>query len=273
MADVVKRHRNAGRPSNEDQKAKGKLATVKSCKICNSPFKNEITAELLSKTMSGEKIREKYNREEYFKTAPLNATNIHSHKKHSSPEMLAEIDFNKKASQDLVTGKVKDVTEYSPLVQSLYAQNYDATIDKLSVVDNLFKQRLNNLWEVQRELEDLKTKRAAGELINPAVIYELVISLESALDSLSSSMTKQMKVEQGPAQKSVNIIFIDNVKSHVEKFIKAFVDVLVEEIVDPIIRSRVKDKFIEKLDQNIAPVLDPTKMIEGKITVVEDSLK
>jgi len=257
MSDIQRR-RGSGRPSNEDLKTKGLLRTSPKCKICQSPYKDEITRLILEGEISGEEIRRRFNELEYFKNNPLNPTNINSHKKHCDPETLAKVDHQ---------NKLRKRAKFDPVVKKLYQQKYDNTFNKLEAVEAMYKQRLLNLGEVQLELESLKA--VPGEQrsnTDNARIRALTLELDDVLHNITADMLKHVKVEEG-SSKHINVIFINNVKSGVEKFIKAFVDVLVNEIDDSIVRERIKNKFIEKLDQNVAPVLEE-KAIEAEFEIV-----
>lgn len=258
MSDDIRRQRT-GRPANEDLKALGLLRTSPKCKICQSPHKNEIT-QLILEGVSGEEIRRRFNKTEHFQKNPLNAVNIHSHKKHCDPEALAKVDHQ---------NKLRKKARYDPVVNDLYQHQYNTTLDKLKTVEQMYRQRLLNLGEIQLELEGFKSipieERAT---MDNAKIRELTGDVNEILHGLTQDMLKHQKIEEG-SPKQINVVFINNFKSGVEKFIDAFVNVLVTELDDSVTRERIKEKFITELDNTVSPLLDE-KAIEAEYTIVHN---
>lgn len=258
----TRRQRDSGRPSNDDLKSRGILRTSSKCKICQSPHKDEITRLMLEGSLNGEQIRKRFNEMEHFKTKPLNPTNINSHKKHCDPTALAKVDHQ---------NKLRKRAKFDPVTEQLYQHKYDKAFDKLNAVDAMYKQRLLNLGEVQLELESLKeTPMENRTPIEDAKIRELTLQVDDILHSVTADMLRHTKVEEGSG-KQINIIFINNVRLGVEKFIKAFVDVMVDEIDDSVTRERLKEKFIEQLDQNVSPTLDD-KIIEAEFEIINEKI-
>ena len=258
----IKRNTVNKRVSFEELKAKGILKKSKACKICKSPHYESITKDLLS-GLSGNEVIRRYNQLPYFTDKPLNAANISNHRRHCNPRALAKTDYQKMLANQ---------ARYSDEVKALYQQRYDATFNKLKTVDDMYRQRLRNLWELQRELETLKTvDETSRSKENIARIQDLTMTIDASLHMLTQDVLRNIQVEQGP-QKNVNVIFVNNVKSGIEDFIEAFVDVLITEIDDAILCSRLKDKFIEKADEFVAPLLDD-KQINGSIEIISNSKK
>lgn len=266
MQDEIKRERPKGRPTKAAAKSNKNFAVINKCKICKSPYKDEITLELLKGEEYHEDIRKRFNDLPYFADAPLNASNVSAHWGHSNPEEMAKSDH-----MAVVKAISTKPMEYSSEVVSLYQTKYDDTLNKLKMVDEIHKQRLRNLWELQRNLEEIKEKPLPeGALerspIDEARIQELTLAIDDTLNKLADSMLKHMKTEQGPA-KNINIIFIKEVKTGIEQFVASMMDVIVEEIDNPMVQSRIKEKFIEKLDQSVAPIID--KAVPTDYEVVE----
>jgi hypothetical protein len=265
LTDEIKRERPKGRPSKEAEKADKCLAIVNTCKVCKSPFRDEITAEMLRGEQFHVEIMKQYNEAPYFKENPLSPANMSHHWKHSNPETMAKIDHESVMGREIVK------SEYSPEVMNLYQSRYDSTLNKLKMMDDIHKQRLHNLWEMQRNLEDLKDKvhKEIEEGIEPGPIeimrvQELTFAVDDALNALTDSVVKHLKSEQGPA-KNINFIFVREVKTGIEKFITTFMDVIVEEIDDEMLRDRLKEKFIEKLDSSVSPIIDRVQIAEAEV--------
>lgn len=264
----IERQRGKGRPTIEDQKARGVLKVSDKCKICLSPYRDEISRLLIAGEISGEEIRRQYNQLEYFKDTPLNPTNIMSHRRHCDPEALAEYDHEKEVKKELQ----KEIQEViTPELQALYKVKYEDTLNKLTAIDQMYKQRLTNLANFQREYDLLTAVPVAEQKpSDKARIKELHLALEISQNSITQAMLKHLKLEQGPNQKNVNLIFITNMRTGIEQFIEAFMDVIVNEISDGTLRERLKDKFTEKLNSIVAPLLDDKKAVEAEYEVVDD---
>lgn len=267
----IDRQRSKGRPSIEDQRARGVLKVSDKCKICLSPYRDEISKLLIEGQISGEEIRRRYNVLDYFKEAPLNPTNIMSHRRHCDPTSLAEYDHEKEVKKELDKNLQEVIT---PELQKLYQVKYDETLNKLTAIDQMYKQRLLNLANFQHEFDILSTRLAATPLEqqNPndkARMKELHFAIEVSQNSITQAMLKHLKLEQGPAQKNVNLIFISNMKTGIEQFIEAFMDVIVNEIPDGTLRERLKDKFIDKLNSIVAPLLDEKKAVNTEYEIIE----
>lgn len=238
----------------------GLLRVAKKCKICQSPYINEITTALLNGDMTYREIIEKWG--STF-TPPLNVVNIHSHKKHCNPSLVAKIDSLKR---DI------SIANLDPSVISLYQQKYDETLNKIKTVNLLYDARLRNLWELLASKKNLETvPRSERSSLDAKALRELTISIDEIMKGLTKDLLNHVKIEtQGSGTINVNVLMVQNFRSGVEKFIEDFVDVLVQEISDPLIRDRIKERFIEKLDERISPILDPTRMITVDAKIVDN---
>lgn len=263
---TIKRQLSLGRPTNETLKARGMLRVSDKCKICKSPYRDEIT-KLLLEGISGEEVRRRYNVLDYFKAAPLNATNIMGHRRHCNPQTVAETDHT-----TIVTKQAQSPEQYSSEVTALFQHQYDDSVNKLKAVDELYKQRLANMGEMQFQLKQLMDKPlnidGTRNIEDTVRINTYTAALDSMYDSLIQAMLKHVKIEQGPAQKNINLVIISNVKTGIEQFIESFIDVIVSEITDTTTRERIKDKFVEKLDSIVAPLLDANK-IEASFEILD----
>ncbi|KKK56526.1 hypothetical protein LCGC14_3063650, partial [marine sediment metagenome] len=93
--------KKVGRPSNAELMKDGKMIVSKTCKICGSTARDDITQAIFQKIPSSTIIQ---NWGHLFDT--LTPTNIHSHKRHISPEAAI------KAGRDNALATVSD-DEYS----------------------------------------------------------------------------------------------------------------------------------------------------------------
>jgi len=246
------------KPKNVDTGVKGLLRVSKKCKICQSPFLNEITTVLLEGVMTYQEIIDKWGSQ-----IPngLSGTNIHSHKMHCDPRKAAEIEVKKRELS---------LTDFTPAVVGLYQQKYDETLNKIKTVNLLYDARIRNLWELLALKKNLEDKpESEKSLFYKKDIQELTTAIDEIMKGLTKDLLNHMKLEQGPGVVNINVVMIQNFKEGIQKFIEDFIDVLIEEIDDPIIRDRVKERFIEKLDEKIAPLLNPKNMVIADAKIID----
>ena len=253
----VKRHPGSG---NFGQETPGLLRVSKKCKICLSPYRSEITVDLLS-GMTYHNIIAKWQ-EKFPKK--LNQVNINSHRKHCDPRAVAKIDANKRELS---------LVDFSPAVMELYQQKYNETLNKVKTVNLLYDARLRNLWELlsaKKHIEEIKVADRTG--FDKKQLQDLTTAIDEIMKGLTKDLLTHIKIEQGPGTVNVNVLMVQNFRDGIEKFIEDFVDVLVQEIEDPLTRDRVRERFVEKLDERISPLLDPRKaiIVDAKIIDNED---
>lgn len=254
--------RRPGSGNHPQEKIPGLLRVSKKCKICQSPHRSEITMALLG-GMTYREIIEKWGGE--F-TPPLSPTNVYSHKRHCDPKKVAKIDVNKRSLS---------LKDYPPAVVELYQQKYDEALNKFKTVSLLYDARLKNLWELLAAKKHLEGKKDDEGIIGyNKGMKDLTTAIDEIMRGLTKDLLTHIKIEtQGSPQINVNVAFVQNFKVGVEKFIEDFVDVLIQEIEDPLTRERIKERFVEKLDERISPLLDSSKMVvvDAKIIDVEDN--
>jgi len=241
-------------------KTPGLLRVSKRCKICqNLPYLNEITTVLLEGQMTYREIIEKWG--DKF-TPPLTPTNINSHKNHCNPKKAAEIDAKKRELS---------LVDLDPAVVELYKQKYDETLNKIKTVSLLYEARVKNLWELLAYKKSIENINASERSVaDRKTLKDLTISIDEIMRGLTKDLLTHVKIEQGPGTVNVNIAMVQNFKEGVTKFIEDFVEVLIEEIDDPLIQNRIKERFVEKLDERILPLLDPKKAIIVDAKIVYD---
>lgn len=250
-----------GRPSNRELIKRGELIVSKSCKVCQSPVRDEITQCLL-RGISGTKIIEKYG---HHFDPPLTPTNLHSHKQHMNPEAVVTEDRKRAIAAS---------TQYDEATKQLFQQKYDETFDKSKAADDLYKKRLENLFHIQKEIESLN----AEETINGGFLPDhhitlrrkLIQDLEVAYKGFNQDLIKHIALDADLYVKQVNIQFINTVHRAFLTFTNKFIDVLVKEIPDAATRERVKEHLGELLDNEIAPILDPDKAVDTDYEVMDD---
>lgn len=258
--------RKVGRPSNASLLEGGAMVVSVTCKICKSTARDEITQAILKSVPSSQIIS---NWGHLF-DAPLTPTNIHSHKQHISP--IAAV----KAGRETALALVSD-EEYSPVTKALYRQNYDKDFDKMTAADTLYKQRLQNLFYLQSEIERFnKTETINGGILDDAdlaVRRKLISDLEIAYRGFQQDLLKHIQVDADLYVKQVSIQYVAMVQRSFLAFTSKFMDVLVKEIPDSVTRERVKEQLGDLLDGEIAPILDPNKAVDAQYEDISNVVK
>ena len=258
--------RKVGRPLNKDLVADGKMVVSKTCKICKSTARNDITQAILKKMPSSQIIA---NWGHLF-DPPLTPTNIHSHKQHISQEAAV------KAGRDTALATIPE-GEYNEVTKRLYKEKFDEDFDKMSAADTLYRQRLRNLLHIQNEIERYNKQEAMdGGILDDtdlAVRRKLISDLEIAYRGFQQDLLKHIQLDADLYVKQVSIQYIGSLKSAFLQFTAKFMDVMVKEISDSITRERVKEQLGDLLDSEIAPLLEPSKAIDAEYEVVKNGVK
>lgn len=253
-------NKKVGRPSNKDLVADGKMVVSKTCKICQSTARDDITQAILKK-MSSSQIISNWG---HLFDSPLTPTNIHSHKQHISPEVAV------KAGRDVALATVPE-NEYNIVTKQLYREKFDEDFNKMSAADTLYRQRLRNLFHLQSEIERYNKQEAMdGGILDDtdlAVRRKLISDLEIAYRGFQQDLLKHIQLDADLYVKQVSIQFIESLKRAFLSFTAKFMDVMVKEINDDITRERVKEQLGDLLDTEIAPILDPNKAIDAEFEV------
>jgi len=252
--------KKAGRPSNKEKLAEGSMVVSKSCKICQSPVRNEITRDILN-GVKGTEICEKYSK--YFENG-LSPTNVHSHKQHVSPEAVAIEDRKQSLAK---------VSEYDPITKQLFEHRYDKAFDKVRAADELYKQRLTNLFRIQHLIEEINaTEERDGELSTDLKTQraKLIMELEEAYRGFNQDLIKHIALDADLYVKQVSVQYIELIKNSILRFTQKFMDILVKEIDDKITQARITEQLGDLLDKEIAPNLDPQKAVDADFEVMEN---
>ena len=254
-------NKKVGRPSNAELLKDGKMITSKTCKICQSTAKDDITCAILKKMPSSQII---VNWGHLFNPSLLTPTNIHSHKQHISPEAAV------KAGRDTALATIPE-DEYSEVTKQLYKEKFDKEFDKMTAADTLYKQRLRNLFHLQSEIDRYnKQEELQGGILDDsdmAVRRKLISDLEIAYRGFQQDLVKHIQLDSDLYVKQVSIQYIESLKRAFLAFTSKFMDVMVKEITDDVTRERVKEQLGDLLDGEIAPLLDPNSAIDADFTV------
>ena len=262
----VGENKKVGRPLNKDLLKDGKMIVSSTCKICKSTARNDITQAILKKMPSSQIIS---NWGHLF-DPPLTPTNIHSHKQHISPEAAI------KAGRDTALATIP-AGEYNEITKKLYKEKFDEDFNKMSAADVLYKQRLQNLFHLQSEIERYnKQEETNGGILDDtdlATRRKLISDLEIAYRGFQQDLLKHIQLDADLYVKQVSIQYIESLKRAFLSFTAKFMDVMVKEINDDLTRERVKEQLGDLLDAEISPLLEPAKAIDAEYEVVKDSVK
>jgi len=249
-----------GRPSNEKLLAEGKIPVSKTCKICNSGACDEITQMILDRA-TGRQIIEKFGH--LFGDAGLTPTNIHSHKQHINVNAAVKADRAKAIQAD---------TTYSETTKQLFQHRYDKDFDKMQAADTLYKQRLANLFQLQQEIEDLNNKEKVQGVplsdIDQGLRRKVIQDLETAYKGFNQDLLRHIQLDADLYTKQVSLQYIELVKNSILRFTQKFMDVLVKEVADDATRIRVTEQLGDILDEQLAPTLDPNKIVDAEFEEV-----
>lgn len=138
------------RRTRVDPNSLGILKVVKTCKICQSPFIQDITADILNDQKYWD-ICNKYNQKaqeqnvmnprlgKLFRITP---TNVFAHKKHCDPSPIARGDIKRQ----LMAGE-----KYGETARLLYQLKYDKEFSKLEALLALYQGRIDNIKFLEAE--------------------------------------------------------------------------------------------------------------------------
>lgn len=258
---MAEKKKKRGRPSNKELIQRGEMVVSQTCKVCQSPVRDEITQCLL-RGIAYKNIIKEYGK--YFNN-PLTPTNLNSHKQHINPEIAATEDRKRALAA---------TTEYDKTTKELYEHRYNEEFDKIKATDALYKKRLTNLFHLQREIETLnQVEEQEGTLTDSEANTrrELIQNLEMAYKGFNQDLLKHIALDADLYVKQVNVQFVKMVQRAFIAFTQRYMDVLVKEIEDPATRERLKEQLGDLLDTEVAPVLDPNNAIETDFEAIENA--
>ena len=235
-----------GRPSNKTLVEAGQMIVSKTCKICQSSVRDQITQAILQGIPSSKIIAEHTGQFE----SPLTPTNIHSHKQHVSPE--AAVKSDRKKAMEVVGG-------YDKSTKDLYSHRYDELFDKQKAADALYKQRLENLFQLQREIAFINEQELQETILDEgskALRRKLISDLEIAYKGFSQDLIKHIQLDSDLYMKQASLQLIEALKTSYLSFTQKLMDVMVKEIDDNAVRGRLVEQLADLLDREVSPVLN-----------------
>lgn len=238
------------------------------CKICISfddNTLNKITLDILHGRLYDE-IIEEYNKLLPKNIPPINSINLLNHKKHSSPEKIAD-EYLK------IKGKERTEGDFAAV---LYAERFnDKFINKPNVLHALYKSRINNIQYLRELLKDKQDElsKCKGESkdnkINESKIKLLendILDITKRLDSMESDIQsvilQDMKIEKGPGNTYINNNIITVMETNLKEFLNEFIMYLLYEVFPNDIEKgkQVVARMSTSLDKYISPALKKLNM-------------
>jgi hypothetical protein len=248
------------------------------CKICLS-FKddilNEITLDILFNRRTYKEIMLHYTPMLPDNLAALNAMNINNHRKHSDPQLIAE-DVLKRA------GKSSNPAD---IISKLYSERFKEKIDKQAVLQETYKERLNNLYFLQtfvNEKQSLLTiMKAENKDENKVMIEELegkitedVIQIDDILESLQNVVIKDQNSDKGIAESGHTYNITQNIVMNLQNNLKGFLDEIIPRtLLDYFSTNPERGKeFVIFLTQAMDRHLQPTMLSAERIDSIPKRL-
>jgi len=235
------------------------------CKICNALDEttlNEITLDLILSRRSWKEIKEVYNKKLPPGVTLLSDINLNHHKKHSDPLR--------------VVGKVlqsrDDYKTNTEEITTLFSERFKKDIDKKIILKEIYRERINNLYILQSQLEEKKKEldieNRLGEFINTKMerkkilrdIQLLIRDIDSIHDSLQQVVLKDMNREDGIPESNTSITINNNTinifSRNLKEFMRDIVNVMmIEEFKgDPDSGKRIVSLIGKTLDKHVKPV-------------------
>jgi hypothetical protein len=242
------------------------------CKICcafDDDLLSEITADILLRRKTYKEIKEIYSAQMPEGQKALNDVNINNHRKHSDPQFLVDAVLQK---QGLTPPTETDV------IVRLYKERRKESLDRKTIFEEVYRERLRNLELLQDMLD--KTKKKYKELCDePTNSIYLVQDVENRIvgltqridhihDALQQVMIKDVNSDKGLGEGNtyINQNTIVVVQDGLKKFLDAFVPYLLHHKI--FLENATEGKEILKhvsslMDQYVTPVLDPQKALSA----------
>jgi hypothetical protein len=240
------------------------------CKICNSfsdDLLGEITADILLRRRTYKEIKEYYSAKLPASEKPLNDVNINNHRKHSDPQFLVDAVLQK---QGLTPPSEADV------IVRLYEERRKQDLDKRTILQEIYRERLRNLELLQEMLEATKnsykemcSSTSTDSVWDKQTVENRIVGLTQRIDNIHDAL-QQVILKEVSANKGEGNTFINNnivIQDGLKKFLDEFVPYLLHHNVFQDRPEEGKEiiKFISVLmDRHITPVLDPQKALPAR---------
>jgi hypothetical protein len=242
------------------------------CKIClhfDEKTLNEITLDILLNRRTYDQIMKYYSPLLPNNVAKLSAMNINNHRKHTDPTIIAD-DVLKRAGK---SNKPEDI------ISKLYSERFKEKIDKQKVLEETYRERINNLFflqtlinEKQDKLMTLKADPASGELLIKRLetsVKEEILEVDKILESLQSVVIKDNNSDKGIGEGNVYITqnFVNLFQNHLKGFMDEIVPrILLDYFADNTQKGKDLVLFLSQtMDKHIMPALSETEKLPQKI--------
>ena len=256
------------------------------CKICssfNEEILNEITLDIVLQRRTWKEIGEYYTPMLPAGVPSINDMNIKGHKNHCDPRLIAKEVLEKEGNPTTDAG----------VASKLYAQIFNEELDKNTLLNELYRERLTNLQILQTMLEDKRddsvqsqesltnaqavydtepTTENRGNLLFAAnVVHDLQNEIRSIIKQIDATqrdlqdiIVKEKVSEKGPGESTIYITqnYVNILQVHMRTFLDELIPVMLREFKeDPERGKRIIGMVASAMDKHIGVALDETKLI------------
>jgi hypothetical protein len=263
--------------------AKSFTHTPHDCKVCRVlPMRDlcEFTLDDLFQRRTQLEMAEHYEPRS-TPQKPIYDHNIRVHRKHCDVSKLTEDDQR-------ILGLREDFTS---LLQKVYNMRFDKSMSRAELAEELYRQRLNNLWELQQQLELAKSERIlldsgalpkrmeqtysqmllSGSVIQPDYgllsreVSANIRGLVNQIDAIQSDIQKTVANAAKAQQTSTTIVQVVNSSlsdvevqlTHMLRDVKLSLDVLLPD--NPQMVYSIMRTMVESLKHTVHPIIMRTK--------------
>ena len=230
------------------------------CKICwsfDEKTLNEITLDILLDRLPWVRIREKYNSKLPSGVKPLNDVNLSNHQKHSDGANLA--------LKELV--KQNEPISDGDALLKIFRERYKTTKDSKLLVQELFRQRLSNVQELQelldRSIQEYQEREKELSLLEKNVMHDHILGLVENVDDiyadLQNTFLKDEKVQKGIGDHNItfNQVVVNDFEGSIKNMMSDVIDYLLKEFKDDPNKGKLLVTNIAKIaDNRVTPLIN-----------------
>ena len=178
------------------------------CKICRELSMRDVcefTLDDLFQRRTQAEINEYYSPRSMHKR-PIYDHNVRLHRKHCDATKLDENDLRMLGIRE----------DYTSLLQRAYNMRFDKDMSRIELAEELYRQRLDNLYELQRQLELCKEERA---LLDSGVLPKRMEKTYAALLTPESAVTPDYGLLSRDVSANIRGLVqqIDTIQSDIQK--------------------------------------------------------
>jgi len=245
------------------------------CKICNcfnEDLLNQITLDILLHRRTYQEIRDYYTPLLPAGVAVINDVNINNHRKHSDTSLLAQKTLD----------ELGEPTTEAEMVSCLYGERYKEEVDRLFVLKEVYRERINNLSTLQILLNDKRTEYLGVKFSKDVLLQAkkktlqkeirgLIKDIDEIQSDLQSILLRDIGIDKGlPANDGViiNNTSITNNLQVIQLPLQSFLaDIIPYLMISVFSEDEVTGKAVVKriqtsLDKQFEHLLKPSTEVE-----------